>query len=145
MDLGVRIAFHAGLTLFSAAALADDVATVVIKGTAEEGREAARAHLAAVPGGTGLVSAEVFEKGRSAAPRTSYENNPNVTTGPNAFGKLVKQTNYDNSSDTVSSRQRHGDRIRSVAHRIGPRYQITPDWLVFSNVTRSVEPPERLV
>lgn len=30
-----------------------------------------------------------------------YENNPNITTGPNAFDTLVKKVNYDGSSDTV--------------------------------------------
>jgi len=30
-----------------------------------------------------------------------YENNPNITTGVNAFGTLVKRANYDGSSDTV--------------------------------------------
>jgi len=30
-----------------------------------------------------------------------YENNPNITTGANAFGSLVKKANYDGSSDTV--------------------------------------------
>jgi iron complex outermembrane receptor protein len=30
-----------------------------------------------------------------------YENNPNITAGPNAFDTLVKRANYDGSSDTV--------------------------------------------
>jgi iron complex outermembrane receptor protein len=111
-----------------------------------------------------------------------YENNPNVTTGPNAFDTLVKKANYDGSSDTVfrlgndtevlsdlwlttgvalvsirratefeyvapsvvlppNYEQKFSRTTTHVAPRAGLRFNVSPDFLVFGNVTRSVEPP----